>query len=175
MTAKRALVVVDMQSGSFGEKEPVAGGEQLLSVVTQLVTRARSADTPIAFIQHCGGPGDPDEPGTSGFPIHPEVEPQVRDIVFQKETPDSFHKTGLHEHLQSIGATDVIVCGIQTEYCIDTTTRRAYSLGYAVTLGGDGHSTWDGTLSAVQKIAHHNEVLGGWFANVINADQVCFE
>jgi nicotinamidase-related amidase len=47
-----------------------------------------------------------------------------------------------------------------TEYCIDPTCRRAVTLGYDVTLVGDGHLTRDnGVLSAAQIIAHHNLVL----------------
>lgn len=37
---------------------------------------------------------------------------------------------------------NVVMCGIQTEVCVDTTCRRAFSLGYRVTLASDAHSTW---------------------------------
>ncbi len=50
--------------------------------------------------------------------------------------------------------------GLQSEFCVDTTTRRALALGYAVTLIADGHSTMDnGVLSAAQISAHHNVTL----------------
>ena len=50
-------------------------------------------------------------------------------------------RTGLHEHLHSIGAERLVICGLQSEYCGDTTTRRALNLGYGITLVADGHST----------------------------------
>ncbi|MFP6645312.1 MAG: isochorismatase family protein [Candidatus Latescibacterota bacterium] len=69
-------------------------------------------------------------------------------------------------------AERLVICGLPSEYCVDTTTRRAFSLGYDITLVADGHSTCAGSLTAAQKIAHHNEVLGGWFARVVPASQV---
>lgn len=52
-----------------------------------------------------------------------------------------------------------------TEYCVDTTCRRATSLGYDVTLAGDAHLTRDNkVLSAASIIAHHNFLLDGFGA-----------
>lgn len=56
-----------------------------------------------------------------------------------------------------------MITGVQSEICIDTTCRRAYSLGYDA-LVEDGHSTYDTTLlSAPQIIKHHNHIIGEWF------------
>ena len=69
----------------------------------------------------------------------------------------------------------IVLAGIQTDYCVDTTCRRAYSLGYDVILVQDGHSTWDTEqLKASQIIAHHNEVLGNSFASLTTADEIQF-
>jgi len=52
-----------------------------------------------------------------------------------------------------------------TEYCVDTTCRRAISLGYDVTLVSDAHTTVDNKLlTAAQIIAHHNALLDGFDA-----------
>jgi len=79
---------------------------------------------------------------------------------------------GLVDEARGRHAERLVICGLQSEYCVDTTTRRAFSLGYDITLVADGHSTCAGSLTAAQKIAHHNEVLGGWFARVVPASQV---
>jgi nicotinamidase-related amidase len=53
--------------------------------------------------------------------------------------------------------------GLQTELCVDTTVRRACTLGYRITLVADGHSTLDnGVLTAAQIIAHHNATLANF-------------
>jgi nicotinamidase-related amidase len=62
---------------------------------------------------------------------------------------------------------------MQTEFCIDTTCRRAYSLGYEIILVEDAHSTWNNNvLQAPQIIAHHNLVLGDWFSKLLPADNI---
>ena len=95
--------------------------------------------------------------------------------MVQKRHPDAFQDTNLQRELESRGIERLIVTGIQTEYCVDTTCRRAYSLGYGVTLVEDAHSTWDtDLLTAPQIIAHHNDVLGGWFAELKEAREIEF-
>ena len=101
--------------------------------------------------------------------------PWCADVVVQKRHPDSFQGTTLRQELASRTIERLVITGIQTEYCVDTTCRRAYSLGYDVTLVKDAHSTWDSDhLTASQVIAHHNDVLGGWFAALKEASEVEF-
>ena len=72
------------------------------------------------------------------------------------------------------GIRRLVLAGMQTEYCIDTTTRRARSLGYEVVLAADAHSTYPGALPAEQVIAHHNSVLKA-FADVRPAAEIDFQ
>jgi len=97
-------------------------------------------------------------------------------VVVQKRHPDAFQDTNLQRQLEAKGIARLIITGIQTEYCIDTTCRRAYSLAYDVTLVKDAHSTWDtDRLTAPQIIAHHNNVLSGWFAQLKEASEIYFD
>jgi nicotinamidase-related amidase len=82
------------------------------------------------------------------------------DVLMRKKATDSFHQTELQALLQKRGIKDLIICGLQSEFCVDTTTRRALALGYPVVLVADGHSTLNnGVLSVAQISAHHNETL----------------
>jgi len=164
---KTALLVVDAQTGNFEGPEPIYQAAQLLAKLGSLVEQARASQIPIVYIQHGGGPGAVDEPGTPGWEIHPTIAPRPEDIIVQKRYPDAFQETALQAELKARDIEQVVIAGLQTEYCIDTTCRRAFSLGYQVTLSQDAHSTWDGEgLAAPQIIAHHNRVLGDWFVRL---------
>jgi len=171
--ANVALLIIDMQLGNFHGSEPIYDGEKLLSKVQHLIGKARDSGTPIFYVKNRGRKGDPDEIGTPGWEIHPTITPKEEDVLIEKETPDAFHKTTLRKKLKSKGIKKLVIAGLQTEYCIDTTCRRAYSLGYDVVLVEDGHSTWDSSnLTAKQIIEHHNRVLGGWFVALKNQNEI---
>ena len=170
-----SLIIIDMQLGNFLEPNPVYEGSKLLLKVESLITKARSTQIPIIYIQHKGRSGDPDEYGTQGYEIHPSIKPVKGDVVVQKQTPDAFHGTNLRHELDIREIKKLVITGLQTEYCVDTTCRRAYSLGYDVVLIKDAHSTWDSEdLSAQQIIDHHNNVLGGWFVTLKNEADIYF-
>ena len=175
MSNDTALLVIDVQNGMFAEDDPVYQGAVLLETIGELLAKARGAQVPVIYIQHNGGPGDSLEPGSAGWPIHPAIAPAVGEPVIQKATPDSFHETTLQAELEARGIVKLTIAGIQTECCIDTTCRRAASLGYQTTLVRDAHSTWDSrTLSAAQIIAHHNDALNGWFVTPKPASEIAF-
>jgi nicotinamidase-related amidase len=78
------------------------------------------------------------------------------------------------EELIQRSIKQVVLIGMQTEYCVDTTCRHAFALDYQVTLVKDGHSTYDTKrLLAVDIIAHHNAILTA-FATVAEADTIDF-
>jgi nicotinamidase-related amidase len=174
VTAQSALVVIDVQVAMFDESDPVYQGAALLTTLGMLIPKARAAGVPVVYVRHDGGPGDPLARGTPGWQIHPSIAPLPGDVIIDKRTPDSFHETPLQGELEARGVSRLVLAGIQTEICVDTTCRRAFSLGYDVTLVTDAHSTWNaGSLTAAQIIDHHNQVLR-WFAKTQAAREVTF-
>lgn len=170
-----ALMIIDVQLGMFDERFPVYNGEALLETLKALIARARGAGIPLIYIQHDGQGDDPLRPDLPGWVIHPDIQPAPGDPVIRKLHPDAFQETGLQETLEKLGIKNLVIAGIQTEFCVDTTCRRAYSLGYNATLVEDGHSTWDtGQLKASQIIAHHNQNLSGWFVKLKPAKEIEF-
>jgi nicotinamidase-related amidase len=138
-----ALLVIDVQNGMFDGVRipPVYNAATLLANLQILLTRARQTVTPIIFIQHMGHNGHLLEPGTQGSQLHPSLRPQADELIIQKTMPDSFYKTRLQESLVQRGIQQLVVSGIQTDLCVDTTCRRAASLDYDVHLVSDSHST----------------------------------
>jgi nicotinamidase-related amidase len=171
---KSALLIIDVQNGMFSEENPVFNSNLVISNLKQLLVNARSNNIPIIYIQHNAPTGKMLEPGTKEWEIHPEITPSTIDTVIQKTTPDSFYKTNLQEELQKLYIKQLIIAGIQSEVCVDTTCRNAYSLGYDITLVTDAHSTWDSEeLTAQQIINHHNQVLR-WFADTKETKDIIF-
>jgi len=105
---------------------------------------------------------------------------QPGDLFVRKTTPDSFLRTELEALLTARGVEHVHICGYASEFCVDTTVRRAAALGYPVTLVADAHTTHDKPhATAAQIRAHHNATLPhiGSFGPVIQAmqaDQIDF-
>jgi nicotinamidase-related amidase len=98
--------------------------------------------------------------GTRGWQFADALAVAPGDTVIAKATPDSFLRTELETWLKQHGADHVVICGGMTEFCIDTSTRRAAALGYPVTLVADAHTTHDKAHASAAAIrAHHNATL----------------
>lgn len=170
----KALIIIDVQKGMFPEGGEVYNGDILLFTLKTLIEKASASHTPIFYVQHNAPAGKPLEHGKEGWEIHDDIAPKEQDVIIQKTTPDSFLNTSLDEEFKQKGIQHIYLAGIQTEACVDTTCRRAFSMGYKVTLISDAHSTWSSDeITAQQIINHHNGVLR-WFADVYPAEEVVF-
>jgi nicotinamidase-related amidase len=179
MKINTALIVIDVQVGII-EGFHAYRGREVLEQINKLLSKATTSNTTIIYIQHDGETGHPLEAGTDGWQIHPEIKPHEGDVVIRKRAADSFFETPLRQELEARGIKHLVLTGCMTEYCVDTTSRRAVSVGYDVTLVSDAHTTIDNQrLTAAQIIAHHNALLDGFDAGshsitVKPADEVTF-
>jgi nicotinamidase-related amidase len=175
MSSEISLLVIDVQRALFTDFGPLFQEQHLLSTIKTLIASARAAGSPVIYIQHCADEGEALAPATEGWKIHREIEPNADDTVIRKRFSDSFKNTSLADELESRGVKTLVITGLQTEYCVDTTCREAFSRDYNVTLVSDGHSTYDtDRLTAQDIIAHHNEVLGNGFASLRRSDEIDF-
>ena len=91
--------------------------------------------------------------------VDARVQVASEDSFVDKTACDAFLLTSLHANLQSWQCETLYICGLATEFCVDTTIRAAVSAGYQVVVLADAHTTGDRPhLSAGQIIAHHNWV-----------------
>ena len=156
---KTALLIIDVQQGLC--EGPHAGfeHEHVIARINDVSAKARAAGALVIFIQHESGPGYL-EHGSAAWQLAHGLHEERTDLKIRKTTPDSFLRTELEEILKRAGVTDLLICGMQTEFCVDTTTRRAMALGYPVILVADGHTTEANPhLSVPQIIRHHNYAL----------------
>lgn len=156
---KSALLVIDVQNGLCSGEEAAFDIDAVVARINDIAAKARAAGAPVIFIQHEELHG-PLQFGSEAWQLYGPLAVRAEDSRVRKTATDSFHKTGLHALLQSLGVDRLVVCGLQSEFCVDSTVRGALAHGYPVTLVSDAHSTVDnGVLSAAQISAHHNATL----------------
>jgi len=154
-----ALLIIDVQTVLCAGQWAVHEADAVVQRINAVSARARAAGLPVVVVQHEEAEG-PMQFDAQGWQLAPALEVGAADLRLRKTGSDAFHQTELQALLQAHGVDHLIVCGMQTDFCVDSTVRRALALGYPVTLVSDAHSTLDnGVLNAAQIIAHHNLTL----------------
>ena len=139
-----ALLMIDIQRGAFDGVRcpPIDRPAELVRNALALVTAAREGVSPVIFIQHCDGASQPFEEGTTHWELHEQLAPFPGEPVIRKRASSAFESTELDATLRALGVGDLVVCGLQSEFCVSNTTKAALALGYRVSVAHDGHSTW---------------------------------
>lgn len=161
----QALVIIDMQVGSFTPMTARHDAEGLVVRLNGLAGRVRGAGGTVVFVQHDGPAGDPHHPDHPGWGLLPGLAAQPGDPVVRKTACDAFLGTTLEEVLRARGASGLILTGCATDYCVDTTVRAALARGWPTLVPSDGHTTADRPhLPAAKIIEHHNAIWSDFIA-----------
>ena len=168
-----ALLIMDVQVGMFSDpEEQPYNGEAVLENIQTILYAARDAKIPVIFIKHTASRGELSR-GMPTWEICAQISPLDTEVVIEKTSWDAFHNTNLNETLLAFKTNKLIITGLQTEFCVDTTCRRAYYLGYKSILASDAHTTFDSKiLSGAQIVEHHNYILGGRFVSLKSTDDI---
>lgn len=151
-----ALLIIDVQQALCSGEGAAHDIDSVLQRINALGQQARAAGVPVVLVQHEEPDGD-FLYGSSGWQLAEGLLAGAGDVRVRKTTPDSFNGTDLAEVLNELDVDGLVICGLQTDFCVDTTVRSALAKGYDVTLVGDAHSTVDNAvLKAEQIVAHHN-------------------
>ena len=149
---KSTLLVIDVQQALFDETPRPFEADAVVERINTLTARARAAGVPVIFIQH---EASDLEYNSAGWQLQPGLQVKEGDAKLRKTTPDSFLRTELEALLASWRTEHVVICGYASEFCVDTTTRRAAALGYPVTLVSDAHTTHDKLHATGEQIRKH--------------------
>lgn len=170
-----ALLIIDMQTalveaGPYNRAAVVAN-------IKELSKACRSKKIPVVYIQHDGGPGDELEHGSAGWEIDRELAPLPGEKVFEKRYNSAFRGTGLREYLDKTGAKSIILCGMQTEYCLDVSCKVAFEYGYEVTVPQSTTTTFDNAFASGKDLSEYyeNKIWNNRFARVIGLAQTLSE
>ena len=156
---KSAVLIIDVQQALCYGEHKVFDSQRVIDNINLVSAKARGASAPIFVIQH-ESPSAPLQYGTDGWRLADRLSVMPTDVVLRKRATDSFHNTELQAALLERGIDSLVICGLQSDFCVDTTTRRALALGFPVVLVSDAHSTTDnGILTAAQISAHHTATL----------------
>jgi nicotinamidase-related amidase len=178
-----ALILIDIQNDYF----PGGKGELHEPIVAslrarQLLDHFRQAQWPLVHIQHVAiRPGAKTMlPGSVGGEIHENVRPLEGEVVFQKHYPNSFRDTPLLDHLKREGVTRVVICGMQTNMCVDATTRAAFDFGFECVVAHDACAartlTFQGqTIPAPQVHGAFLAALGASYGKVLSVEEIITE
>jgi nicotinamidase-related amidase len=162
---KTALVIIDLQQGSFTPDIPRYDASGLVGRLNGLADAVRARDGSVIFVQHDGPPGDPHHPDLPGWRLLPDLQVRTGDLTVRKTACDAFLGTTLDVMLRSQCVDQLVVTGCATDYCVDTTVRSALARGYATIVPLDGHTTSDRPhLSARKIIEHHNAIWADFIA-----------
>ena len=179
---KSALLIIDVQNDYFpGGKMALHEPEQALAKITELLQFYREQQWPVIHIQH-EMRDRPNRaafflPDTEGQQLHPAVLPAENETLLIKHFPSSFAGTGLLEVLQQQQIKQLIICGMMTHMCVDTTTRAAFDLGFDVQVAIDATATkaltFAGhTVPAEQVKTTVAAALHGTFAQVLETCEI---
>ena len=176
----RALLIVDIQLDYFpGGAFPLVEPDAAAAVARTVLESFRASGETVVHIFHVST--DPDatffRPGTPGIGIHPLVAPSGDEIVLEKHEPNSFIGTGLQELLVDEGVTELVIVGMMSSMCIDSTTRAASELGFEVTVVSDACTAPDLTFGATvvpgaTVHASFMAALDGSFATVVSSAEL---
>ncbi|MFU2327630.1 cysteine hydrolase family protein [Pseudomonas sp. NFX98] len=152
-----ALLIIDVQQALCSGEYECFEINRVINTINDLSTRARSAGVPVVLVQHEEA-NSPLAHEAAGWQLAEGLETAPKDLRVRKTTGDSFYQTNLQKLLPKEDFERLVICGLQTDYCVNATVRQALKLGYDVVLAKDAHSTVDnGNLTAEDIIAEHNK------------------
>ena len=177
MKNNTALLVVDVQEGFKVNPERWAqrSNHAFEKNVTELIRTFREASLPVIWMLHTDSdPGfrrtDPE------FRLMDFLDRRDDEPLLVKTTRNSFTSTDLGQRLDAMGVRKLVICGISTEQCCETTTRVAADLGYDVDFVTEATLTFPiGTLSTEAIVERTEAVLRGRFAQIVNVAAVAEE
>jgi nicotinamidase-related amidase len=176
---KSALLVIDVQRGLFDKHPRPDEADVVVDRINALAARARDAGVPVVFVQHESKSGEL-RYGSESWQLERRLSVQPGDTTLRKTTPDSFLRTDLSALLKARNTTRLVICGYASEFCVDTTVRRAAALGFSVVIAADAHTTHDKSHASAATIReHHNATLSaiesfGSVTSAVDSMQISF-
>ncbi len=140
-----ALIIIDVQKAFdlsyWGERNNVFAEENM----KRLLEEWRGRDFPIFHVQHVNMENAESmfHPNAETVKFKEEVQPLQGEIVVQKRVNSAFIGTDLEKQLKEKNCESVVIVGLTTNHCVETTTRMAGNLGFLTYLVSDATATFN--------------------------------
>jgi nicotinamidase-related amidase len=174
-----ALIVIDVQQGFDHPRWGRRNNPDAEANVARLIAAWRASERQIYHVQLISTDDtSPLQPQFPGFQFKPEAKPLWHEPVITKRVNSAFIGTDLEERLRQRRIRTLVICGLTTNHCVETTARMAGNLGYDTYLAGDACAAFDRTgpdgvtYPAEQVHAISLANIHGEFATVLTTDQI---
>ena len=152
------LLVVDIQKGITDER--LYAFDSFIENAKHLIDTARKNNVEVIYVQHDDGPGTGFSVGDLDFEIADQVAPLENEKIFIKDVNSCFGNKDFTEYLESIGEKELMVIGLQTNFCIDATVKSAFDRGYKIIVPAGANSTFDNEyMDAETTYRYYNEMM----------------
>ncbi len=159
MKQQLALLIIDMQKGSFTEKTPRYNAAAVVDRINQLSQVFRASDLPVIFVQHDASGFNEFIPNTPEWELLDNLIVNPNDILVDKYANDVFYHSRLQEILNELKIQELVITGCATDFCVASTIQSALTKDYNITVVEDGHTTGERPhLNAEKIIEHYNWV-----------------
>ncbi|MFK8037886.1 MAG: isochorismatase family protein [Crocinitomicaceae bacterium] len=155
----KALLVIDMQKGSFTAETPRFDEEGVISRINKLAKLFRNLKYPVVYIQHDGTGSGAFEKNATDWENLDELDVNSADVRIDKYVNDVFYKSKLQSKLEELNVNELFITGCATDFCVESSVQSALTKDYNITIVEDGHTTGERpNLKAEQVIEHYNWV-----------------
>jgi len=159
MEKRKALLVIDMQKGSFTTETPRFDTKGVVERINYLAKLFREYSYPVIYIQHDGTKENEFIPTTTDWDLLDELEVESTDLLLNKYANDSFYRSKLSQILSELNVSELYITGCATDFCVESTIQSALVRDYLITVVSNGHTTGDRPhLKAEKVIEQYNWV-----------------
>ena len=192
-----ALLIVHVQNdfchenGLRGKHVPdISEVQQVIPVIERLRQEAGKRNIPVIFVQtthseetssevwinrskRFEGKADIVQKGSWGAEFY-QLVPSNKDIIIEKHRYSAFSNTILDETLRKLGRKSLLIVGVSTNTCVESTAREGFGLEYHITLIRDGCAAYNAELeqatfknieSGFGRVLESNDVIHDWEEN----------
>ena len=140
-----AVLLIDFQEEYYNGELPIPDGEKAAAHAAQLLDWCRTNGIMIVHVRHEAPTAASPlfAPGGPSVEFHLPLQPEAGETVIRKNFPSSFHGTDLHDLLRDRGVSTLVLSGLMTHMCVESTARHAAHLGYRVVVAADACASRD--------------------------------